>query len=488
MSFYHNNDGSVVPILSTNGSEDALRKRRNNSLKPFIQQQQQQIFIPDMIPQRSMVATASSHNLRKSTHSDVSMKPTGTTTSLQIWSHHVERIKLLLRHLFPNLMNRESTRMSENGFESTKKIETEDYYCSSNVKAFPSCCCCTYLLLVGNTGDMSACSDLSICNAIKDYSHNFEKYSRCIINVHNDLFHFLYFVKNVEKMYGDKLDVMDLTYNMICNYEYQKTKELMKFFNGKNYERSLKCMKEHSVLSLNIIYWSGHGENNLGLSFPSFQYMSFEEFLSIFANQNSESISIPHLFVMECCFSNEKEIFNFVQKTRHHNKPFPYLFLCSSIEKSGGWICDGVDSNGIMTNFLTDPVSSFFKVKYKIFFDLGNNSSEYFPYFNAKVKRKFYSIIDTCLSEVFPLVYPVEFVNFIGAHLSFLHSSMIRLLFKHFILLHYYVDKLYQRQTPFSYPPISTHVLRDLKVVTLFSQMEDNIDSLLIDTFRNTQI
>ncbi|KAF0976668.1 hypothetical protein FDP41_004567 [Naegleria fowleri] len=416
--------------------------------------------------------------ISKTTHS--------SSPPLQIWSHHIERIVLLLKHLFPKqFITTSHTSLKSTNFARTKMIQTEEYYCKnqsdcndgmSSVR--PSC---IHLLLVGNTGDMSACSDLSICNAIKDYSHNFEKYSRCIINVHNDLFHFLYFVKSVEKVYGEKR-WMDLTYNMICNYDYQKTKELMNFFNGKNNENSVKWMKENSVIPLNIIYWSGHGEDTLGLSFQFCQYMSFEEFLSIFESKRSGSSIIPHLFVMECCFSNEKVINNFVQK---HNNHFEYLFLCSSLEKSGGWICDGVDSNGIMTNFLTDPVSSYFKVKHKIFFDLGNNSSEYFPYFNAVLKRKFYSIIDNFLTEAFQLVYPVDFINFIGSQLPFLLSSTIRLLFKHFILLNYYVDQLYQRQTPFSYPPLSKHALRGSKVVTLFSQMEERIDSLVMDILKS---
>jgi len=210
-----------------------------------------------------------------------------------------------------------------------------------------------FLLLVGNMGETEQCNDLSICNVIRDYSHQFELYSRCIINVHNDLFHLLYLLQNIyTKLKSTKRG--SFNYNMICNYDCKKSIELIQYFSTKNYSDSVDCISKRQQ-PLNIIYWSGHGEQNLGLAFQGNNHLGFDRFLQFFKNGNEHVLK---LFVMECCFSNQGEISKFLQNVK---SDYEYLFVCSSIEKSGGWICDGTDSNGILTNFITDPVSSYFK-------------------------------------------------------------------------------------------------------------------------------
>ncbi|KAL9649731.1 hypothetical protein ABK040_009546 [Willaertia magna] len=386
-------------------------------------------------------------------------------------SRHVERLSQLLNHIFPERLKTDNKRLINTVINNDKVfisdnveeynfIKEEKFY-NNLINSFQQS---IYLLLIGNLGDFSSCGNMSIHNAINDYSQQFELYSKCIININQDLFNILYLIENIIN------NQIKIKYKMICNYDLNTSVKYIKNWSTKLLQSSTSSITNFN--NLNIIYWSGHGEKELGLQFQE-NHLSYNTFFNL--------LNIKHLnnlFIMECCHTNIEIINNFVNKSK---SKFETLFLCSSSDKSGAWVCDGIDSGGILSKFLMDPVSTYFKVKYKIFFDLGEHCNVYFPYNSNSIKYNFYEILDYYLTKMIKIVFTKDFLIFLS------ENTIIRVLYKHFLLFYLFSNELYQPQKPYSYPTIqiSDNQTTQSLLSTYLNQMQQDIETKLIEIYNN---
>eukprot|EP01080_Neovahlkampfia_damariscottae_P000384 gene384-6798_t len=253
-------------------------------------------------------------------------------------------------------------------------------------------------------------------------------------------------------------DVIDLVKFLILKNKSMSEYEICSQVTKNYLENSIlsNISKKKSL----IIYFSGHGtnkNNEFYFNFAKSSNSNSTEFYSINnLIENTKYLSKNRLFIIDSCYSGLSSKFG---KNQQNEKIF---FLCSSNkdEHSGGWIMDGSDSGGIMTKCLIDPIGTFFKINFKIFFDWDNK----FKNDLTKIYH-FYALKMIKSSKNGDI--NLEILKNIGNHWLVLYLN--------FLILIKYGDELLNKQTPISYPDLS-----ETKNSKYWIQFEEELESELM--------
>lgn len=263
------------------------------------------------------------------------------------------------------------------------------------------------MILIGNSGETLK---LNLRNSI-EYQKEFEDniiLQRCLLNTNNDI-----------------LNIIEMFYPIFYEIYGQKNK--------KEIIERLKRIESDSI----IYYYSGHG-NKKGMIFD--EIFEYKELLKLIDKIKNKFI------ILETCFSGE-----YFQNKGYYYKDKYLLYITSSIQESGGWIMDGKDSNGIMTKCLIDPIGTYFKIKYKIFYESNNKLNEIYDKYSILILKEL--------------------------NISFLFEIDIRILkiYQNYLLLIKFEKDLFYPQFTYSYPDLSKS--KDSKFWNLF---EKEIEKYLI--------
>jgi hypothetical protein len=201
-----------------------------------------------------------------------------------------------------------------------------------------------YLVCLNWCGEVQ---HLSISNS-GHYKKEFEEsrdLQRCLVNTNNDA-----------------MNIVQFTQSLMSRILYTvKSKATQK-----DIDRVLANVSHFRRI---IIYWSGHG-SKLGIFTNGSPGSDI-----LFDYKSLSRISNPHKFViLDSCHSGAFLKYGFWKSTAS------LLMICScqENEESGAWIMDGTDSGGILTKCLSDPVSTWFKIMYKVFY----TNETLFPIYN----------------------------------------------------------------------------------------------------------
>eukprot|EP00761_Pharyngomonas_kirbyi_P001452 gb/GECH01001456.1/.p1 GENE.gb/GECH01001456.1/~~gb/GECH01001456.1/.p1 ORF type:complete len:383 (+),score=63.22 gb/GECH01001456.1/:1-1149(+) len=219
-----------------------------------------------------------------------------------------------------------------------------------------------------------------------------------------------------------------------------------------------------------ILYWSGHAilgsDSSLLLCLAPDDPTSYHQERHIpvqeVFNWCGEE---PLLFIMDCCHSGRavEWIKNYENGARSKKM---IMASCDALEVSGSWVLDGSDSGGIMTKFLTDPIGTYFKVKWTVFCDLEGSMEE-----EQSSIGQLYNIFDRYTDDIMKSCLPdddLELIQNAGSH--------VYTLWKHFLLLSKYGDQLYRSQSPISIPDLSPCLECDL-----WSKFEDAFEERVVE-------
>jgi len=236
-----------------------------------------------------------------------------------------------------------------------------------------------------------------------------------------------------------------------------------------------------------VCYYSGHGRSAshvvcdqnvtskdtslvLSLARNVFDHKS-EELVSVNAVLSRLRSKGPVLLILECCHSGAAVLGN--MGSFDENNPYVNVFIlssCSADELSGAWIMDGMDSGAIMTKVLTDPIGTYFKIAYQVFYDFGgswlttskNNQRTLYELYDQYSDM----IIDEWRSN-YPNSLHVKAFNWLREH-----APHIFILFKNFLLLVRYGHKLHMPQAAVSFPDLSA--TKNSHHWTAFEQVMEN--------------
>ena len=265
---------------------------------------------------------------------------------------------------------------------------------------------------------------LNITNSISNLKQfeSKEYLQKSLLNSNNDIIDFIKFLKKKNEK----------------NFEFEICSKITK-----NYLEDSILSKLSKKKSL-ILYFSGHGTNKNEEFYFNFlkknNSNNESEFYSI-KNliEKTNAISNNRLFILDSCYSGLSSKFGILKKNENENENL--FFLCSSnkFQQSGGWIMDGSDSGGILTKCLIDPIGTFFKINFKIFFDWDEKFKE-----NITKIYHFYSI---------KMIKSLEDGEFILKILKSIGNDWL-ILYLNFLILIKYGDELLNKQTPVSFPDL----------------------------------
>jgi hypothetical protein len=251
-------------------------------------------------------------------------------------------------------------------------------------------------------------------------------------------------------------DVIDLTKFITHNsdnFEFEIQSQVTRKYLEKKFEK-LKNLERF------IFYFSGHG------TFKNNQfYFNFSKYLKESELYNLKDLiantkHIPNrLFIIDSCHSGFSSSYG---SWDTHNSTF---FLCSSHqnEHSGGWIMDGSDSGGILTKTLIDPIGTFFKINFKIFFDWDEK-------FKKELTQKYHRI-------ALKMIQALENGQRLVDHLKKMGENIL-LIFLNYLMLIHYGDELLNKQTPISFPDLS-----GTKKSTYWIEFEEELEEIMMKKY-----
>lgn len=302
------------------------------------------------------------------------------------------------------------------------------------------------------TGDLCG---LTIENANEhiDLFKNNVVLQRSLLNTNNDVFQF------AESMHKLLSMVSHCTLNVeihghICAGE--ALDKLQCFIT-----RSLTSRVGRAGLTL---YWSGHGrymaqQKQLDLSMA----------VSIFDHKNEKLMSLreivrhckrmgPLLLVLECCHSGAA-VLEFGSWDQYNiSNCVLVLSSCTAEELSGAWVMDGMDTNGIMTKILIDPVGTYFKIAFQVFYDFGGDWLNVNTMNNCNHERELYELyvkFADCIIDEW--IYTREADNAHRLAIVYIreHALHVYTLYRNYLLLIRYGSRLHMPQTACSFPDLS---------------------------------
>lgn len=253
---------------------------------------------------------------------------------------------------------------------------------------------------------------------------------------------------------------------------------------------------QNNPLSLGTVcYFSGHGRLNpdnrqLSLSLAKGRFDNESEelvpFNFIFKQfQRRKQQHSPLLFILECCHSGAA-----VESHARFNEldPNDSVFMiasCSSMELSGAWIMDGMDSNAIMTKMLTDPIGTYFKINFQVFYDFGgdwlqkNCSATTTRKSNQRTLYELYDKYSEMMMEEWMSNDPGN-INVKALMWIRSHCPHIYILFKNLMLLVRYGHKLHMPQSVVSFPDLSPTAQSQY-----WTNFEQEVESFVIRFWEN---
>lgn len=347
----------------------------------------------------------------------------------------------LFQHIFPNKDNGlKEESISKNVFKNKSKTS----------KRFHNVLCLNF---TGNT------HHLTIANAVEHAQefHQNQYLQKSLLNTNNDVINFVNILSKI-------VHPNTLEFSIHGHIVAKDVKKVLL----DTYHRIEKSNAENEGL---IFYWSGHGKvidafpnaihlsqmghKKLYLSMARSRTNDIEEELVSLSDivhqwnklQGRKNARHPLLLVLDCCHSGfATHEFGTWGNSIHDMRLI--MTSCTGEEISGGWIMDGANTGGILTNFLIDPIATYFKVQFNIFYDFGGNfydtgNSPMRMLYDIFIEHAERVIDDTGLRDTFD-------------RLTLRAGQHIATLYKHFLLLVRYGEKLYYPQHPQSFPDLSS--------------------------------
>ncbi|KAL0478883.1 hypothetical protein AKO1_010723 [Acrasis kona] len=317
-----------------------------------------------------------------------------------------------------------------------------------------------HVLCLGFTGNTH---HLKIANAVahSEQFHENQYLQRSLLNSNNDVLNIINFISKL---------AYPISFSVNGHVTAKNVKHVLK--------ESFITTSDSNNKGI-ILYWSGHGK-----AVESIHSNSKELYLSMAKsshNDTSEELVClnklisywhslqpvhPLFLILECCHSGLAVVEGLGTWGTSSTQPCLILTSCAAEDVSGGWIMDGANTGGILTNFLIDPIATYFKVIFNVFYEFGgdifsnNPMKSFYDVFSYHIDN----IIDDCdLRQDF-----IRLQKIAGSH--------VVVLFKHFMLLVRYGNKLYHPQDAKSFPDVSK--CRDSEHWTL---MEQEFEELILD-------
>jgi hypothetical protein len=313
---------------------------------------------------------------------------------------------------------------------------------------------------------------LTIANAVEhaqEFQDN-EYLHRTLLNTSNDAINFANMLSNITRSFFD-----------FSIHGQVTVKDAIRLIRS-SHQQLIRNTENDGL----IIFWSGHGkavkttQGALHIDQMGHRELQLEmtrsdhdtNMLPISSitdewNKLQRNRFHPLLLVLDCCHSGlaVTEL-----GTWGSNSCGMCLIItsCSDDDISGGWVMDGANTGGILTNFLTDPIATYFKVQFNVFYDFGGDlftppMLTFYEIFQEHIDRV---IDDSGLRPVFD-------------RLLIRAGDHIVKLFKHFMLLLQYGDKLYYPQLPKSFPDLSPCISSPH-----WKDMELAIEKLILELWR----
>jgi hypothetical protein len=252
-------------------------------------------------------------------------------------------------------------------------------------------------------------------------------------------------------------DIIDFTKYLILNsdghIEFEIQSQATKKYLRLKYEK-MKNLKEF------IFYFSGHGTCKNNEFYFNFSKNLKESELYNLKDLIFNTKHIPHrLFIIDSCHSGIASSYG------NWDSQSSTFFLCSSHqnEHSGGWIMDGSDSGGILTKTLIDPIGTFFKINFKIFFDWDNK-------FKMDLTQMYHRI---ALKMIKSLKNGQTLVNQLKGM-----GNNVLLIFLNYLILIHYGDELLYKQTPVSFPDLS-----ETRHSSYWVEFEEELESKMMNKY-----
>eukprot|EP00762_Andalucia_godoyi_P002392 ANDGO_02719.mRNA.1 hypothetical protein len=255
-----------------------------------------------------------------------------------MWGVLVRRVSQLVRHLHP-------PEPDSRKFYAGRCIVPQRYTVYG-----------VFLSSVGNTHGLSIAA-LSNAEAVARFKNSAALRTALLSSNHDACDFPIFFTEFLRQLDENAL----LKYHVIGNATMEEARHGTAWLQG-------QTMRDPSGVVL--LYYSGHGRlsdtMNLELRFSdvSDSAICFNE---LFDTESTATSSLsPPLVILDCCHSGAA-----VEDCRRRGM----MCMCSTSAdaRSGGWVLDGVDSNGILTKFLMDPVGSYIKVRWNVFHDFSGS-------------------------------------------------------------------------------------------------------------------
>jgi hypothetical protein len=368
-----------------------------------------------------------------------------TVTAL-VGSNTLFRISRLFKHIFPN-KNVQGILYDSITLQTEKKKHFLNLLCIN---------------CAGNT------HHLTIANAVqheKEFQDN-DYLQRSLLNTSNDAINF---ANMISRMTDGHLD-----FSVHGNITTKDVKRLIR-------DAYQQITPENSGL---ILFWSGHGravqstpgavhirnmKKELHLEMESYdERVKLLPISSIVTEWHhlQKGHYHPLLLVLDCCHSGlaVHDLGTWGNTTRGMCL---VITSCSDKDVSGGWVMDGTNTGGILTNFLTDPIATYFKVQYNVFYDFGGTIDD-----KGSSMYKFYQIFLECVEQV---ITDCE-LRPVFDRIRVRAGDHVATLFKHLMLLVQYGHKLHHPQYPKSFPDVSTCAGSQY-----WSTMETQMEELMLE-------